>query len=67
MNTNPNTNTKSVEFSPVNVLYCVTVSTEKPLSDLVGRTGTAYVEQTYKLSVEIGRQLLHIFFREFSF
>lgn len=67
MNSNPNTNTKSVEFSPVNVLYCVTVFTEKPLSDHVGRTGTAYVEQTYKLSVEIGRQLLHIFFREFSF
>ncbi len=58
---------KSLEFTPVNVLYCVTISTEDPLSKLVGRTGTAYVEQTYKLSVEIGRQLLHIFFREFSF
>ncbi len=58
---------KTMEFTPVNVLYCVTVSTESPLSKLVGRTGTAYVEQTYKLSVEIGRQLLHIFFREFTF
>lgn len=58
---------KTMEFSPVNVLYCVTVSTEEPLSKLVGRTGTAYVEQTYTLYVELGRQLLHIFFREFSF
>ena len=55
------------EFSPVNVLYCVTVTPEKPLSKRVGRTGIAYVKQSYILAVELGRQLLHIFFREFSF
>ena len=55
------------EFRPVNVLYCITIKPDQELPPRIGRTGTAYVEQTYKLYIEIGRQLLHIFFREFSF
>lgn len=60
-------NPQNREFKPVNVLYCVTVTPDSPLPPRIGRTGTAYVEQTYTLYVEIGRQLLHVFFREFSF
>ena len=55
------------EFQPVNVLYCVTIQPEDPLPPRIGRTGIAYVEQSYRLYIEIGRQLLHVFFREFSF
>ena len=55
------------EFRPVNVLYCITIKPDQELPPRIGRTGTAYVAQTYKLYIEIGRQLLHIFFREFSF
>jgi len=61
----PNPQTK--EFHPVNVLYCITIQPEQPLPPRIGRTGTAWVEQTYRLYIEIGRQLLHVFFREFSF
>ena len=61
----PNPQTR--EFRPVNVLYCITIKPDQELPPRIGRTGTAYVEQTYKLYIEIGRQLLHIFFREFSF
>ncbi len=61
----PNPQTK--EFHPVNVLYCITIQTEQPLPPRIGRTGTAWVEQSYRLYIEIGRQLLHVFFREFSF
>ena len=49
------------------MLYCITVTPEQPLPLRIGRTGIAYVEQTYKLYIEIGRQILHVFFREFSF
>lgn len=55
------------EFQPVNVLYCITITPDQPLPPRIGRTGIAYVEQTYKLYIEIGRQILHVFFREFSF
>ncbi|MBE6371692.1 MAG: hypothetical protein E7055_06420 [Lentisphaerae bacterium] len=61
----PNPQTK--EFRPVNVLYCITIKPDRELPPRIGRTGTAYVAQTYRLYIEIGRQLLHIFFREFSF
>ena len=61
----PNPQTK--EFQPVNVLYCITITPDRPLPPRIGRTGIAYVEQTYKLYIEIGRQILHVFFREFSF
>ena len=61
----PNPQTR--EFRPVNVLYCITIKPERELPPRIGRTGTAYVAQTYRLYIEIGRQLLHIFFREFSF
>ena len=61
----PNPQTK--EFRPVNVLYCITIDPDQPLPPRIGRTGIAYVEQSYQLYIEIGRQLLHIFFREFSF
>ena len=60
-------NPQNKEFKPVNVLYCVTITPDSPLPPRIGRTGIAYVEQTYTLYVEIGRQLLHVFFREFSF
>ena len=55
------------EFQPVSVLYCITITPDQPLPPRIGRTGIAYVEQTYKLYIEIGRQILHVFFREFSF
>ena len=55
------------EFQPVNVLYCITIKPDQELPPRIGRTGIAYVEQTYRLYIEIGRQMLHIFFREFSF
>ena len=55
------------EFRPVNVLYCITIKPDRELPPRIGRTGIAYVEQTYRLYIEIGRQMLHIFFREFSF
>ncbi|MBO4647022.1 MAG: HlyD family efflux transporter periplasmic adaptor subunit [Lentisphaeria bacterium] len=55
------------EFQPVNVLYCVTIQPDDPLPPRIGRTGVAYVEQSYRLYIEIKRQLLHVFFREFSF
>ena len=55
------------EFQPVNVLYCITIQPDEPLPPRIGRTGIAYVEQSYRLCIEIGRQLLHVFFREFSF
>ena len=61
----PNPQTR--EFHPVNVLYCITIQPEQPLPPRIGRTGTAYVEQRYRLYIEIGRQMLHVFFREFSF
>ncbi len=61
----PNPQTK--EFRPVNVLYCITIKPDRELPPRIGRTGTAYVAQTYRLYIEIGRQMLHIFFREFSF
>ena len=61
----PNPQTR--EFHPVNVLYCITIQPEQPLPPRIGRTGTAYVEQRYRLYIEIGRNLLHVFFREFSF
>ena len=60
-------NPQNREFQPVNVLYCITIQPRNPLPDRIGRTGIAYVEQSYRLYVEIGRQLLHVFFREFSF
>ena len=55
------------EFQPVNVLYCVTIKPLQPLPPRIGRTGIAYVEQTYTLYTELKRQVLHVFFREFSF
>ena len=61
----PNPQTR--EFRPVNVLYCITIEPDRPLPPRIGRTGIAYVEQSYQLYIEIGRQLLHVFFREFSF
>jgi len=55
------------EFHPVNVLYCITIKPDRELPPRIGRTGTAYVAQTCRLYIEIGRQMLHIFFREFLF
>ena len=55
------------EFQPVNVLYRVTIRPQQPLPPRIGRTGIAWVEQTYTLYTELKRQVLHVFFREFSF
>ena len=58
---------KTREFTPVNVLYAVNIVMDKPMTCPFGRTGTAKVEKKYVLAVEIGRAVLHVFFREFSF
>ena len=34
---------------------------------LAGRTGQSEVRKTYRMSVELVRSLMHIFYREFSF
>ncbi len=58
---------KTKEFTPVNVLYAVTVKMNDPMQCPYGRTGMARVEKKYILAVEMSRALLHVFFREFSF
>ena len=60
-------NRKTHEFTPVNVLYCITVIPDEPILCRSGRTGQAEVRKTYRMSVELVRSLMHIFYREFSF
>ena len=58
---------RTMEFSPVNVLYRIEITSRTELPLRSGRIGVAYVKQSYKLYQEIYRQILHVFFREFSF
>ena len=58
---------KTMEFSPVNVLYRIEIRSEEALPLRSGRIGYAYVQQSYILCQVIYRQILHVFFREFSF
>lgn len=58
---------KTKEFTPVNVLYAVSINMDKPMQCPYGRTGIAEVEKKYILALEISRTILHVFFREFSF
>ena len=60
-------NPKTREFTPVNVLYCITIETDRPLPFRSGIICMAEVKKSYRLSVELVRQLMHIFYREFSF
>ena len=60
-------NRKTHEFTPVNVLYCITVIPDEPILCRSGRTGQAEVRKTYRMSVELVRSLMHIFYRELSF
>ncbi len=60
-------NQKTREFTPVNVLYCITVIPDEPILCRAGRTGQAEVKKSYLMSVELVRSLMHIFYREFSF
>ena len=60
-------NQKTREFTPVNVLYCITVIPDEPILCRAGRTGQAEVKKSYRMSVELVRSLMHIFYREFSF
>ena len=60
-------NQKTHEFTPVNVLYCITVIPDEPISCRSGRTGLAEVKKSYRMSAELIRSLMHIFYREFSF
>lgn len=58
---------KTKDFTPVNVLYAVTIKMDAPMQCPYGRTGLAEVEKKYILAKEMGRAVLHVFFREFSF
>ena len=60
-------NQKTREFTPVNVLYCITVIPDEPILCRAGRTGQVEVRKSYRMSVELVRSLMHIFYREFSF
>lgn len=58
---------QNMEFIPVNVLYRIEIKTDKDPGVRSGRIGLAYVQESYKLYQVIYRQILHVFFREFSF